>query len=167
MSVQAAPARRHRLREKPWFPVAGVSVFFLASLFWQEVFLKLYCFRLVPVRGILLTLLFSAPIAMLLGVLCCAVRPETGRRLLVFLTAVLCIWLGTQTVYYHLFQTFLSLSSLIRTPMVAGEFGGMALGNILKSWFPILMLCLPFAGAVWRCEWILSGGRATRRNGIR
>ncbi len=149
MSVQTAPARWwHGLREKPWFSVMGVSVFFLLSIFWQEVFLKLYCFRLVPVRGLLLTLLFSVPIAMLLGVWCCAVRPGTGQRLLIFLTAVLCIWLGTQTVYYHLFQTFLSLSSLIRVGMVAGEFGGLAVQNVVRCWFPVLMHALPWAAAI-------------------
>lgn len=149
-----------------WQMLIKPSLFFFLTILYGEFFLKLYCFRIIPMRGLIFTALFTLPIALLLGLWCAAVRPKTGRRIFLIATAILCAWLASQAVYWRLFEKFLSLSSLIRTPMVAGEFGGMALGNILKSWFPILMLCLPFVGAVWRCEWILSGGRTTRRNGI-
>ncbi len=151
MSAQAAQLQMQEQRaeqEKLWVPAVRISLFFLLVIFVQEVFLKLYCFRLVPVRGVVLTLLFSAPIAMLLGLWCCAVRTRTGRWLLLVLTGVICVWLGTQTVYFHLFQTFLSLSSLLRVGMVAGEFGGLAVTNILRCWFPVLVHALPFAAAV-------------------
>ena len=124
------------------------ALFFLAVIVYQELFLKLYCFRVVPVRGVICTTLFSVPVAMLLGLWCCAVRPVTGRRILLGVTAGLCIWMATQTVYFYLFKTFLSLSSLLRVKMVAGEFGGLAVTNTIRCWFPILMECLPFGAAV-------------------
>ena len=146
MRVQTVqPQTRPKLHSRAWVPMVRVSLFFLVTIFLQELFLKLYCFRLVPVRGLLLTLLFSAPVAMLLGLLCRVVRPKAGRLLAVILTGAICLWLGTQTVYYFLFQTFLSLSSLLRVGMVAGEFGGLAVTNILRCWFPVLMHALPFA----------------------
>ena len=149
-----------------WQMLIKPSLFFFLTIVYGEFFLKLYCFRVIPMRGLIFTALFTLPIALLLGLWCAAVRPKTGRRIFLITTAILCAWLASQAVYWRLFEKFLSLSSLIRTPMVAGEFGGMALGNILKSWFPIMMLCLPFAGAVFGREWILSGGRTMRRNGI-
>ena len=149
-----------------WQMLIKPSLFFFLTIVYGEFFLKLYCFRVIPMRGLIFTALFTLPIALLLGLWCAAVRPKTGRRIFLITTAILCAWLASQAVYWRLFEKFLSLSSLIRTPMVAGEFGGMALGNILKSWFPIVMLCLPFAGAVFGREWILSGGRTMRRNGI-
>jgi len=131
------------------------SALFLGMIVYQELFLKLYCFRVVPVRGVVCTMLFSTPIALLLGLWCCAVRPKTGRRVLLGVTAALCAWMATQTVYYHLFKTFLSVSSLLRVKMVAGEFGGLAVTNTIRCWFPILMECLPFGAAVVLEKWII------------
>lgn len=149
-----------------WLPVIKPSLFFFLQIIYQEFFLKLYCFRVIPVRGLIFTALFSLPISLLLGLWCAAVKPKTGRRILLAATATGCVWLSAQAVYYRMFETFLSLSSLVRTPMVAGEFGGMAVGNILKSWFPILVLCLPFAGAwVWR-DRLLDEQTIRRKDGI-
>lgn len=53
------------------------------------------------------------------------------------------VWMAAQTIYYHLFKTFLSLFSLTKMKMVAGTFGDMAIEEILLNWFPILMLTLP------------------------
>lgn len=124
------------------------SLFFWILIVYQELFLKLYCFQVIPVRGVVCTALFSIPIAMLLGLWCCSVQPKNAGRVLLGGTAALCAWMATQTVYFYLFKTFLSLSSLLRVKMVAGEFGGLAVINIIRCWFPILMECLPFAAAV-------------------
>lgn len=166
MSVKMSVRPVWRGRMQRWLQLAKPSLFFFLTLVYQEFFMKLYCFRIVPVRGLVFTALFSAPIALLLGLWCAGVKPKTGQRILLAVTAVLCVWLASQAVYYRLFETFLSLSSLVRTPMVAGEFGGMALGNILKSWFPILMLCVPFVVAVLGRTWLLPGGRILRWDGI-
>ena len=149
-----------------WTLLAKPTLFFFLAIVYAEFFLKLYCFQVVPVRGLIFTALFTLPAALLLGLWCAAVRPKTGRRILLAVTAVICVWMASQAVYYRLFETFMSLSSLVRTPMVAGEFGGMALGNILKSWFPIVMLSLPFVGAVAGRTWLLDGEKPRRRDGV-
>lgn len=149
-----------------WAQLAKPSLFFFLTIIFQEFFLKLYCFRVIPVRGLVFTALFTLPIALLLGLWCAAVKPETGRRILLAVTAIICVWLSSQAVYYRLFETFLSLASLVRTPMVAGEFGGMAIGNILKSWFPIVVLCLPFAGAWAGRKWLLDDRKLPRWDGV-
>ena len=138
------------------------AIFFLAVIVYQELFLKLYCFRVVPVRGVICSTLFSVPVAMLLGLWCCAVKPATGRRILLGVTAGLCIWMATQTVYFYLFKTFLSVSSLLRVRMVAGEFGGLAVTNTIRCWFPILMECLPFGAAVALRKKLVGGQRLGR-----
>lgn len=139
------------------------SLFFLCVITYQELFLKLYCFQVIPVRGVVCTVLFSIPIALLLGLWCCAVRPGTGRKLALGITAALCAWMATQTVYFYLFKTFLSVSSLLQIKMVAGEFGGLAVMNIIKCWFPILMECLPFGAAVILRNRLLPEQRTARR----
>ena len=143
------------------------TLFFLLSIVYQEVFLKLYCFKVIPMRGIVCTVLFTLPVALLLGLWCCAVKPRSGRRVLLGVTAVLCIWMATQTVYFYLFKTFLSLSSLVRVRMVAGEFGGLAVANTVKCWFPIVMESLPFAVAVIFGKRLIGAQKAPRAIKVR
>ena len=154
--------------ERRHFLLLGrVSLFFLVSIVWQELFLKLYCFQVIPVRGVVCTTLFSLPIALLLGLWCCAVRPKTGCRVLIGAALVLSAWMATQTVYFYLFKTFLSLSSLVRVKMVAGEFGGLAVPNIIKCWFPIFMECLPLIAAVVLGKRLLPGEKLQRTAKVR
>ena len=108
-----------------WRRLAGPSLFFLAVIYYEELFLKLYCFHGVSLPGLLFTLLFSAPPALVLGALCGGVRRRWGPGLLVGLTALISLWMGSQTIYYHLFKTFLTLFSLTKMAMVAGAFGDM------------------------------------------
>ena len=60
--------------------------------------------------------------------------------------------MGAQTVYYHLFKTFLTIFSLTKMMMVAGAFGNMAVGEILLNWFPILMMAVPVVPAARRLQ---------------
>ena len=126
-----------------WRRLAGPSLFFLAVIYYEELFLKLYCFHGVSLPGLLFTLLFSAPPALVLGALCGGAGRRWGPGLLVGLTALISLWMGSQTIYYHLFKTFLTLFSLTKMAMVAGAFGDMAVGEILLNWFPILMMAVP------------------------
>jgi len=120
------------------------SLFFLAVIYYEELFLKLYCFHALTVQGLIFTFLFSIPAALLLGLLCGCLEPRRGRALLPLFTGLLSLWIGTQVVYYHMFKTFLTLFSLTKMAMVAGAFGDMAVGEILINWFPILMMTAPF-----------------------
>lgn len=154
--------------EKQQFISLGrVSLFFLVSIGYQELFLKLYCFQVIPVRGVVCTILFSLPIALLLGLWCCAVRPKSGGWVLIGSAFVLSAWMATQTVYFYLFETFLSLSSLARVGMVAGEFGGLAVPSIIKCWLPITMECLPLVAAVVLRRRLISTQRPLRRIKLR
>ena len=132
-----------RLLWSRWRRLAAPSLFFLGVIYYEELFLKLYCFHSLSFAGAVFTLLFSIPIAMLLGALCGGVEDRLGRRLLVLCTALVSLWMGAQTVYYHLFKTFLTIFSLTKMMMVAGAFGNMAMGEILLNWFPILMMAVP------------------------
>ena len=119
-----------------WRRLAGPSLFFLAVIYYEELFLKLYCFHGVSLPGLLFTLLFSAPPALVLGALCGGAGRRWGPGLLVGLTALISLWMGSQTVYYHLFKTFLTLFSLTKMAMVAGAFGDMAVGRSCSTGSP-------------------------------
>lgn len=131
-----------------WRFLARPSLFLFFILYYEELFLKIFCLHTVTGAGLLFTFLFSIPIALLLGLLCSSVKGRMGQWLLVGITALLSLWIGAQTVYYHLFKTFLTLFSMTKMMMVAGAFGDMAVGEILMNWFPILMMTLPVILAV-------------------
>ena len=139
------------------------ALFFLLSIFYQELFLKLYCFHGLTVRGVIFTLLFTLPIAAALGVWCAAVSPRAGRAVLLGATAVISVWIASQTVYYRLFQTFMSLFSLTQMGMVASQFGGMAIVETIRNWLPSLGLLVPLGAAAALRRRLLPEGRAPGR----
>ena len=126
-----------------WKRLSLPSLFLLGVIYYEELFLKLYCFRSLTAEGAFFTFLFTLPAALLLGLLCGGVAPRRGRILLVLCTGLVSLWIGAQLVYYHLFKAFLTIFSLTKMAMVAQSFGEMAVGNVLASWFPILMMVIP------------------------
>ena len=149
-----------------WKRLAVPTLFFAVTIYYQELFMKLYCFQSLSLQGTLFTLLFTLPVSLVLGLLCAGMNPKRGRILLIFFTLFFCIWLSTQTVYYHLFKTFMTMFSITKTAMVAGAFGNMATNEILLNWFPILVLFLPMVPAIlWR-EKLLPDGPMSRKHGL-
>lgn len=126
-----------------WGWLARPSLFFLAVIYYEELFFKLYCFRALSVEGAVFTFLFTLPVSMLLGLLCGGIPAGRGRVLLPVCTALVSLWIGAQLVYYHMFKAFLTFFSLTKMAMVAQSFGEMAVGNVLANWFPISMMAAP------------------------
>ena len=131
-----------------WKRLAVPSLFFFTIIYYEELFLKLYCFQSVSPTGALFTALFSIPVAALLGLLCGGVSHRLGRFLLPLCAALISLWLGAQAIYYHLFKTFLTIFSLTKMAMVAGAFGDMATSEIVVNWFPVLMMLLPVIASI-------------------
>ena len=61
---------------KRWSPLATPSLFFFLVIYYEEIFLKLFCFGSLTLPGVVFTLLFSLPTALLLGLLCASVSPR-------------------------------------------------------------------------------------------
>ena len=55
---------------RSWARLAAPSLFFLAVIYYEELFLKVYCFHTLTPAGAVFTLLFTLPVALLLGLLC-------------------------------------------------------------------------------------------------
>ncbi len=126
-----------------WRQLAAPSFFLLAVIYYEGLFFKLYCFRTLTIEGVVFTFLFTLPPALLLGLLCGSVPPRRGRILLAVCAALVSVWIGSQVVYYHMFKAFLTIFSVTKMAMVAQSFGEMAVGNVLRNWFPILMMVVP------------------------
>ena len=126
-----------------WKRLVLPSLFFTAVIYYEELFLKLYCLHTLTFPGIIFTFLFTLPVAMLLGLLCGGVSPRRGRVLLIVCTAVISVWLGSQAIYYRLFKTFMTIFSLTKMAMVAQSFGNTVATEVLLNWFPVVMMSIP------------------------
>lgn len=143
-----------------WTRLALPTLFFLAVIYYEEFLLKLFCFGRLTFSGALFTLLFTIPIAALLGLLCGGVSVGHGRILLPLSTALLSLWMGGQTIYYRLFKTFTTLFSLTKVGMVAGAFGGMAMGEILMNWVPVVLMTIPLLLSIFFRKHLVPEGPA-------
>lgn len=130
-------------RAARWRGTMVPALFFLAAIYYEELFLKLYCFGGLSPAGAALTFLFTVPVALVLGLVCAAVPRRWGPWVLVLCMAVISTWMGAQAIYQRLFKTFLTVFSLTKIRMVAGAFGELAVGELLLNWFPVLMMALP------------------------
>ena len=157
------PGRRlRRLSERCFYRPLVTTWFFFLLLAYLEFFVKIAC-HLFSWDGALWTLLFSLPVAALLGLLCAAVPVRAGRALLILCTGLLTVWLGAQMVYYDLFQTFFSLFSVTMAGMVFGDFGGQAAALIGENLLRILFFAIPFVLAVvFRRRLVPEGGESWR-----
>ena len=150
-----------------WRRLAAPSLFLLAVICYEELFLKIYCFHALSVQSVIFTFLFTLPVSLLLGLLCGGITPRRGQLLLPVCIGLISLWIGSQVVYYHIFKTFLTIFSLTKMIMVARSFGEMAVGNVLANWFPILMMCVPTILAILFRKRLIpdSGGPAVQERG--
>ena len=84
-----------------WRRLAAPSLFLLGVIYYEELFLKLYCFRALTAAGALFTLLFTLPVALLLGLLCGGVPEQRGQRELPPLGPELAPLLAARTVWAY------------------------------------------------------------------
>lgn len=134
--------RHVRRYEKPFSSLIPFFIFFPVSLFWMECVVKVYCFGTLISRGLLFALLFSFSFGFL-GTLFSSLWGERGNRMVsILLAAASTLWYIAQTVYYAIFRTFLSLSSVEMAGAVL-QFWRTVLTGIRDAFFPLLLLVLP------------------------
>lgn len=141
-----AKTMNKRMLRKPyneWKRLIVPTIYFIAVIYYLELFFKVYCFHEVTLQGAVFTLLFTIPVAVVFGWICGSSKNGKGGRRILCCTALIALWVGAQTVYFHMFKTFLTIFSITKMSMVAGAFGNMAAGELYKNWFPILMIALP------------------------
>ncbi len=131
-----------RRQEKPFSRLIPFFAFFPLSLFWMECVVKVYCFGVLFDKGLLFAFLFSLSIG-LLGAFLGSLWGEGGNRAVsILLTAAGTVWYMAQTVYFTIFRTFLSLSSVEMAGAVL-QFWRTILTGISGASFPLLLLALP------------------------
>ena len=126
------------LRKKLWLFYLPLSVAY------SELVLRLWCFRGLTARGSVFTLLFSLAVGAMFTLICSAKGGKFCRKCLGTILFLLFLLYGTQTVYFRIFKTFLTLFSVTQAGDVIEDFWREALEGILRSLPALLPLLVPF-----------------------
>lgn len=121
--------RKHRTRKVKntfWFSPA----YLVLSLVYMELVFHIREFSNISA---VFPVLFAIPVGMVLGEICNLVPEKAARILRYVFLSVAALWFCVQIVYFHSFQSFLSLSLL-----------GMG-GDVLTNFFKAIVL------AIWEC----------------
>ena len=118
--------RSRKVKNTFWFSPA----YFIISLVYMELVFHIKEFSNISA---VFPMLFAIPVGLVLGEICNLVPEKAARILRYVLLSVFAVWFCVQIVYYHSFQSFLSLSLL-----------GMG-GDVFTNFFRAIIL------AIWEC----------------
>lgn len=117
-------------------------LFFIGSVFFSELVVKISSFEKLQFKGLLYTFLFSVPIGVLIGLICYLWKPKVNRRLAIIFSVALFLIFCTQAVYYNIFKTFLTLYSASGAGAVL-QYWREALVGIFSSLGTLIILAIP------------------------
>ena len=119
-------------------------LFFPVSIFFMEMVISMRAFETLLLWGVVYTLLFSAAIGIFI-IAVCSMFNGSARFIMMLVSIVfLTLVFGIQNVYFTIFKTFTVVSSVMRAGDVLEYFWAEALLGILKSWFSLVLILLPF-----------------------
>lgn len=118
-------------------------VYFIITFVYIEIVFHITEFKNVSV---VYPVLFAIPAGVLAGALCNLFPEKIARILRYVISAVMMVWYCVQIVYFHSFQSFLSMSLLGMGDDVFTNFLKAILLAIWESTIPILLIFLPLVG---------------------
>ncbi len=97
-------------------------LYFPALILWLELVLRLSCGEGLSFVSFLYRFMFTVPIASVLTLLCTIGGARLNRVLCAAFTAALSIWFSVQILYFNVFRTFLTVSSIGGTNQAMNSF---------------------------------------------
>lgn len=121
--------------------ILAVCGFYLFSILFLEVFLKLNTLLSVQFSGFLLSLLFSIAFSTLLTLIT-ALFGKYQRGVMIFILIMIILFYGTQLFYFSFFKTFYTVYSMLNGTQV-GEFYREIIAMLKNHWLWLPLLSLP------------------------
>ncbi len=128
---------RRILRNRIWLIYMPLSFIYL------ELLLKLWCLGTVTLRGFIFTVLLAAAAGTLATFICCLSNTKFSSKLFFVLLLAATLLFGTQTVYYGIFKTFLTVYSVSEAGNVIGNFWREALQGIWRAMPGLILVFIP------------------------
>ncbi len=121
--------------------ILAVCGFYLFSILFLEVFLKLNTLLSVQFSGFFLSLLFSIAFSTLLTLIT-ALFGKYQRGVMIFILIMIILFYGTQLFYFSFFKTFYTIYSMLNGTQV-GEFYREIIAMLKNHWLWLPLLSLP------------------------
>ncbi len=132
------------MREEPRPSLLGHPVcFFPLAVLWMELVYRAFCVDGFWSRGLLFLTLFSLPVGLICGLLCCFWSQTFNRVAARLLMALLTAWFLLQAVYHTIFRTVFSLSLVSMASEALGFYWRDALRGAWRGLPLILLLLVP------------------------
>lgn len=143
------PRERQSKKRREARAAARGLLWFAGYLGWLEIICRVGLFGLAGGRGLGYTILFSLAAGLLMGVLL-TVGGERWRKVYtITLSALMVLWASAQSIYYTIFDTFLTLYS-VGNGGEALQFWRDILAAMGKIWYVLVLLWAPFVAMLVR-----------------
>ncbi len=130
----------------------GFRFFYLfVSVLYMEVLLKLWCFDIFLGANFTYIIMFSAPICLLLAILCSLFEKRTNKLLYGIILLVLGAYYMAQNVYYTVFNSFLLLDKLNMVTSAISNYWREAFIGLIDSIAVVLGGYVPFIAFALLC----------------
>lgn len=117
------------------------------TIFFLETVFRGLCTGKIIGPGLFYSLVFSAPIAVLLYLICSFIKPEKRHKVAAVFIAILCSLFVSQFIYFKIFRMFYSLYSMTKGGQVF-EFWQIIALKVRNNFFGVVLFLLPFAGCL-------------------
>lgn len=118
--------------------------YFWGTIFFLETVFRGLCTGKIIGPGLFYSLIFSAPIAVLLYLLCTFFKPEKRYKVAIVVEAILCGMFVSQFIYFKIFRMFYSLYSMTKGGQVF-EFWQIIALKVRNNFLGVVLFLLPVA----------------------
>lgn len=134
-------------KEKDGFPFYGSMLFFLVIFVYLEFITHLFLYRSISGK-IIYPILLSIPWALGMTILSGLFQKKWNRVIMWILTGIVCLFFGTQMVYYRIFKVMFSFQTMGMADDAVTEFASDFVRAIYTNLVPLLLMFLPL-GILW------------------
>lgn len=123
------------------------SIIYMITIIYLEILTKIIMTKQLFNTGIIYMIIFSIPLVLLLTILTKSFNKKVNKILSIILLLIITFLYGMQFVYFILFSVPFSFSSITMANQ-ALDFVSIIKDTLLKYWYYILAILLPFIGCL-------------------
>jgi len=116
-------------------------IYWIGFIIYEEILLSILIFGKMPSSALLIVLL-SVPFAILLNIITSILKRRANIFIAYILTTAICFIMGTQLIYYKIYEAIVSFYSIVNGGQVAG-FMATILEKMAQNYIGLILIFLP------------------------
>ncbi len=122
----------------------AMLLFFPITVFYLEMVVRIATIGMPTFAQLVNIFMFSFSVGAVISAIVTLIKNRTALRIVIILmTAILALLLGSQLIYFKIFRTYYSLDSLGMAGDAMTDFKSVMFATIADNAFNVLLLCLP------------------------